>query len=114
MIDYTTEWRGTPYHTGHVLAAHGEGRVFYGLVELAHPEKYLRIRFDGKPASYVLAQFYLTRECQDIGDGAFACVQCDDYEYWTFTELKRAKVLRGTKSHPRLTRRAKANLIKML
>lgn len=83
VIDYTSEYRD-PYSNGDVMAAHGRWKDFFVLIDLGDNRVK---RADGKKGRYLLRDLSLSVVCEHSRDEAFACVQANDWSYWTGTEI---------------------------
>lgn len=87
VIDYTSEYRST-YGGHNVMAAHGRWKDFFVLIDLGDNRVK---RADGKKGRYLLRDLSLSVVCEHSRDTAFACVQADDWSYWTGTEVTTPK-----------------------
>lgn len=68
------------------LTAHGKGR---NVLILRRLDKHIK-RFDGKKAQYVLEHRWLSCDCENEKDQAWACCQGQDYTYWQGSEIAKA------------------------
>jgi hypothetical protein len=76
VIDYTEQFGGA-------VLVHGKGNNVLILRKLENKMK----RFDGKVASYELEHCWLSCDCKNEKDQAWACVRGNDYTYWQGKEL---------------------------
>ena len=65
------------------ISAEGNGNNVLILRKLDRPTK----RFDKKLANYELEHRWLNQLCLDENDQAWACVEGNDFTYWTSKEL---------------------------
>ncbi len=90
FVDYTEQY--SKHLNSDVICATGKGKLFFALIKLKEPFK----RFDGKMAHYELRSFSLSKKCKDSDDQAWACVDYDDFTYWTPKEIKETGALEST------------------
>ncbi|MFY0990981.1 hypothetical protein [Halomonas sp. C05BenzN] len=86
LVDYSESFQAA-------LIAQGKGSNFLSLTRLDEPYE----RFDGKRASYELNYRWLSTDCQEEDDQAWACVQGAECTYWQHKEI--TKLLRQLKRH---------------
>lgn len=83
VIDYTEDFSE---HVGiDFVIAQGSGRNFISIVKLETPIK----RLDGKKASYELGYRYLSTDCENSKDQAWACVLGSEQTFWQAKEIKK-------------------------
>ena len=74
------------------IAAEGKEKNFLRLQKLDKPIK----RFDGKTVSYFLQHRWLSVECKNENDEAWACSLGSDLTYWSEKELPIEKLKNRT------------------
>lgn len=76
------------------IAAQGKGLNVLILTQLQVPFK----RFDRKLGEYELEHRWLSQECQEENDQAWACVQGSDLTFWLKKEFDLAAITTGSKT----------------
>jgi len=74
------------------IVAEGNGKNFLKLQKLDTLVK----RLDGQKVPYVIEYRWLSVECQNENDEAWACCQGVDFTYWSESELPINKIKDGT------------------
>lgn len=77
IIDYTSHFKDA-------LLAQGRGTEFLCLGKLDRPFE----RFDGKKAIYQIEHRWLSKECREENDEAYACCKGREFTYWQHTEIR--------------------------
>lgn len=77
FVDYGSEFP-------EALIAQGQDSNFIRIVELDEPFR----RADGKKASYEVEYRWLSAQCKNENDQAWACVQGNEFTYWQAAEIK--------------------------
>jgi hypothetical protein len=77
FVDYVSEFPDA-------IIAQGQNSNFIRIVKLDQPFR----RADGKKASYELEYRWLSTQCENENDQAWACVQGNEFTYWQAAEIK--------------------------
>lgn len=77
IVDYSAHFKDA-------VMAQGRGTEFLCLTKLDRPF----VRADGKKALYQIENRWLSKECREENDGAYACCRGQDFTYWQHVEIR--------------------------